>query len=414
MHSSRDGCAPQKLWSSSLSGCVGRPGSTARGVVPPLPPKPEARFPLGAWGEVAIPFRLHGLPRTGSHRGRRGERARRAERDPARRGIRDGDGGRRLQGARQARGVQPRRHPHRPQDARPRRDGVHGKGPCRCTGRGLRRDDGVRDDSRRGRRGEARRRELPDQAARARRRGGRRSSGRWRRRGSSTRRARSATGCGSATSRATSSRATRRCRRCWSSWRQVGPSKASVLITGESGTGKELVAEALHAASPAREDAVRAPALRGARRVAPRERALRARARRVHRGRRAPRGALQAGRRRHALPRRDRRDPRRDAGQAPALPPGARRSSGSAATRRCGSTCASSPRRTRTSARRFSKGHVPRRPLLPAQRRRGRAPPAARAARRHPPARRVLPAPATPRRTASRSTGFTDARARPA
>jgi DNA-binding NtrC family response regulator len=31
---------------------------------------------------------------------------------------------------------------------------------------------------------------------------------------------------------------------------QVGPSRASVLVTGESGTGKELVAEALHAASP--------------------------------------------------------------------------------------------------------------------------------------------------------------------
>ncbi|MBX3213973.1 MAG: sigma-54-dependent Fis family transcriptional regulator [Labilithrix sp.] len=31
---------------------------------------------------------------------------------------------------------------------------------------------------------------------------------------------------------------------------QVGPSKASVLITGESGTGKELIAEALSAASP--------------------------------------------------------------------------------------------------------------------------------------------------------------------
>jgi DNA-binding NtrC family response regulator len=31
---------------------------------------------------------------------------------------------------------------------------------------------------------------------------------------------------------------------------QVGPSKASVLITGESGTGKELIAEAVHAASP--------------------------------------------------------------------------------------------------------------------------------------------------------------------
>ncbi|HET9623799.1 MAG TPA: sigma-54 dependent transcriptional regulator, partial [Kofleriaceae bacterium] len=31
---------------------------------------------------------------------------------------------------------------------------------------------------------------------------------------------------------------------------QVGPSKASVLITGESGTGKELVANALHQRSP--------------------------------------------------------------------------------------------------------------------------------------------------------------------
>jgi len=31
---------------------------------------------------------------------------------------------------------------------------------------------------------------------------------------------------------------------------QVGPSKASVLISGESGTGKELVAEAIHEASP--------------------------------------------------------------------------------------------------------------------------------------------------------------------
>src|SRR5580693_7405431 len=31
---------------------------------------------------------------------------------------------------------------------------------------------------------------------------------------------------------------------------QVGPSKASVLITGESGTGKELIAEAIHTAGP--------------------------------------------------------------------------------------------------------------------------------------------------------------------
>src|SRR5580692_1806379 len=31
---------------------------------------------------------------------------------------------------------------------------------------------------------------------------------------------------------------------------QVGPSRASVLLTGESGTGKELIAEAIHLASP--------------------------------------------------------------------------------------------------------------------------------------------------------------------
>jgi DNA-binding NtrC family response regulator len=31
---------------------------------------------------------------------------------------------------------------------------------------------------------------------------------------------------------------------------QVGPSKASILITGESGTGKELIADAVHGASP--------------------------------------------------------------------------------------------------------------------------------------------------------------------
>ena len=89
---------------------------------------------------------------------------------------------------------------------------------------------------------------------------------------------------------------------------QVGPSKASVLVTGESGTGKELIAEAIHWRQPARAGAVRAPPLRGAARVAPRERALRPRARRLHGRDRAARGALRAGRRRHALPRRDRRD----------------------------------------------------------------------------------------------------------
>jgi two-component system response regulator HydG len=37
---------------------------------------------------------------------------------------------------------------------------------------------------------------------------------------------------------------------------QVGPSSATVLITGESGTGKEVVAEAVHAASPRRDQQI--------------------------------------------------------------------------------------------------------------------------------------------------------------
>ena len=153
---------------------------------------------------------------------------------------------------------------------------------------------------------------------------------------------------------------------------------------------------------PAREDAVRAPPLRGARRVAARERALRARARRVHRRRRAARRALQAGRRRDALPRRDRRDPRRRRRSSSCGSSRSGRSSASAATRRCGSTCASSPRPTGTSTRR-SQGGVPRGPLLPAERRLRRAPPAARAARRRPPAREFFLRPLRRRRTASRS-----------
>lgn len=38
--------------------------------------------------------------------------------------------------------------------------------------------------------------------------------------------------------------------------RQAGPSEATVLISGESGTGKELIADALHAASPRRKEAL--------------------------------------------------------------------------------------------------------------------------------------------------------------
>ena len=107
---------------------------------------------------------------------------------------------------------------------------------------------------------------------------------------------------------------------------RIGKTTSTVLITGESGTGKELVARAIHAASSPR--AARPVRLGQLRRDAgdpPRVRALRPRARRVHRRGQGEEGALPRGRGRHALPRRDRRDVAHDAGQAPPRAPGARR-----------------------------------------------------------------------------------------
>ena len=99
-----------------------------------------------------------------------------------------------------------------------------------------------------------------------------------------------------------------------------------VLVEGESGSGKELVARAIHALAAPRRGASR-DQLRGARRRPDRSRALRPRARRIHRRHFGARRAVRGGRRRHALPRRSRRAVGTGAGQAAARAAGGRGSS---------------------------------------------------------------------------------------
>ena len=96
-----------------------------------------------------------------------------------------------------------------------------------------------------------------------------------------------------------------------------------VLVSGESGTGKELVARAIHfKGAPAR--AFHPGQLLGHPARPGRERAVRPRARRVHRRGRAARGQVRGRRRGHAVPRRDRRSAAGVAAQAVARAPGAR------------------------------------------------------------------------------------------
>ena len=151
------------------------------------------------------------------------------------------------------------------------------------------------------------------------------------------------------------------------------------------------------ARDPSREPSGRRPLcrgqLRGAARHAPGVRAVRSRARRVHRSGPAEAGALRAGGARHALPRRDRRAVPRRAGEAPPCAAGARvpaRRRDRDAQGRCPLDRRHQPR----SGGRDGGGALPQRPLLPAERLQ-RAPARAAGARRRcaPPRRRVHPDP---------------------
>ncbi len=182
--------------------------------------------------------------------------------------------------------------------------------------------------------------------------------------------------------------------------RMVAKSDASVLLRGDSGAGKELLARAIHKRQRARRQALRGGELRGHPRGAARVGTVRPHEGRLHRRACQPQGPVPAGRRRHPAARRDRRHAARPAGQAAARAAGAR---GAAGRRqpvdpgRRAHPLGHPPRPGRRDGRR----PVPRRPVLPPQRRDTDLPPLSATARGHPAAGQPLPVSAWRASTAS-------------
>ena len=149
---------------------------------------------------------------------------------------------------------------------------------------------------------------------------------------------------------------------------QVAKSNAPVLIRGETGTGKELFARAIHELSPRKGKPFIKVNCAALPESVHRVRAVRPREGRVHRRHRHAQGALRAGPRRHDVPRRDRRDFARLPGQAAARAAGRRvraRRRPADAEGRCPHRRRHQPQPRRVGCAR----EVPRRPLLPHQRR---------------------------------------------
>ena len=145
-------------------------------------------------------------------------------------------------------------------------------------------------------------------------------------------------------------------RRIFDLIKHVGPLGSTVLIWGETGTGKELIAQAIHASDTRRDGPFVALNCAALERLAPRERAVRPRARGLHRRRPAEEGAVRgwptAGRSSSTRSARSRRRCRPSSSGSSSRG----RSSGSAGPRRSRSTSGSSRPRTSGSRTRSRRG----------------------------------------------------------